>query len=196
MMETDRNDEVPRAHDSSLRVADDIGPYRLLQLIGTGGMGHVWLAEQTHPVRRQVALKVIKAGMDTAQVVARFELERQALALMDHPGIARVLDAGATPNGRPYFVMEYVRGESLTAYCARHKVALPERLKLFAQVCDAVQHAHQKGIIHRDLKPSNVLVALHDDRPVPKIIDFGVAKATTPTMLEHPLHTEFGAILG
>ena len=173
-----------------------LGPYRLLELVGEGGMGEVWLAEQTRPVRRQVALKIIKAGMDTAQVVARFEAERQALALMNHPAIARVFDAGATPQGRPYFVMEYVRGEPVTAYCARHKLAIGERLELFIQVCEGVQHAHQKGIIHRDLKPSNVLVTLQDDRPVPKIIDFGVAKATIRTLTERTLHTEFGALVG
>ena len=142
-------------------------------------MGEVWLAEQTRPVHRQVALKVIKAGMDTAQVVARFEAERQALALMDHPAIARVFDAGATPQGRPYFVMEYVRGEAITAYATRHKLAILDRIDLFLQVCEGVQHAHQKGIIHRDLKPSNILVTVRDDHSVPKIIDFGVAKATT-----------------
>ena len=151
--------------------------------------GEVWLAEQTRPVRRQVALKVIKAGMDTAQVVARFEAERQALALMDHPAIAHVFDAGATAQGRPYFVMEYVRGEPVTSYCTRHKLAIRDRLDLFLQVCEGVQHAHQKGIIHRDLKPSNVLVTLQADRPVPKIIDFGVAKATTQALTERTLHT-------
>ncbi len=150
-----------------------IGPYRLLQCVGEGGMGEVWLAEQTRPVRRQVAFKMIKAGMDTAHVVARFEAERQALAVMDHPAIAKVFDAGATPQGRPYFAMEYVRGEAITAYCHRHRLAIRDRLDLFLQVCDGVQHAHQKGIIHRDLKPSNILVTLLDNRPVTKIIDFG-----------------------
>jgi non-specific serine/threonine protein kinase/serine/threonine-protein kinase len=159
-------------------------------------MGEVWLAEQTAPVRRRVALKVIKAGMDTAQVVARFEAERQALALMDHPSIAHVFDAGTTPLGRPYFVMEYVQGDPIGAYCARHKLTLPERLQLFIQVCEGVQHAHQKGIIHRDLKPSNVLVMLQDGHPVPKIIDFGVAKAVTHNLIDRPLHTEIGALVG
>jgi non-specific serine/threonine protein kinase/serine/threonine-protein kinase len=159
-------------------------------------MGVVWLAEQTRPVRRQVALKIIKAGMDTAQVVARFEAERQALALMNHPAIASAFDAGATPEGRPYFVMEYVRGESITAYCTRHRLSIGDRLGLFLQVCDGVQHAHQKGVIHRDLKPSNVLVTVQDDHPVPKIIDFGVAKATTQTLTERTLNTEFGALVG
>ena len=173
-----------------------IGPYRLLERLGEGGMGEVWLAEQTRPVRRQVALKVIKAGMDTAQVVARFEAERQALALMDHPAIAKVFDAGATDLGRPYFVMELVRGESLTAYCDRHRLTIRERLELFAHVCDGVQHAHQKGIIHRDLKPSNILVTPLDDHPVPKIIDFGVAKATSQPLTEHTLYTSLGGFVG
>ena len=159
-------------------------------------MGEVWLAEQTQPIHRQVALKVIKAGMDTAQVVARFEAERQALALMDHPAIARVFDAGATPQGRPYFVMEYVRGETITAYAARHTLTVPQRIDLFLAVCEGVQHAHQKGIIHRDLKPSNVLVTVRDDRPIPKVIDFGVAKATTQALTDRTLHTEIGALIG
>ena len=137
---------------------ETLGPYRLLHRIGTGGMGEVWLAEQTRPVKRQVALKVIKAGMDTAQVVARFEAERQALAVMSHPAIAQVFDAGATPEGRPYFVMEYVHGEAITSYCDRHGLSTRQRIDLFIQVCDGVHHAHQKGIIHRDLKPSNILV--------------------------------------
>ena len=173
-----------------------IGPYRLLEPLGEGGMGRVWLAEQTHPLRRHVALKIIKAGMDTAQVVARFEAERQALALMDHPAIAKVFDAGATESGRPYFAMEYVRGESLTAYCDRQRLTIRERLELFVHVCDGVQHAHQKGIIHRDLKPSNILVTLLDDRPVPKIIDFGVAKATSQPLTEHTLYTSLGGFVG
>ena len=159
-------------------------------------MGEVWLAEQTQPIHRQVALKVIKAGMNTAQVVARFEAERQALALMDHPAIARVFDAGATPQGRPYFVMEYVRGETITAYAARHTLTVPQRIDLFLAVCEGVQHAHQKGIIHRDLKPSNVLVTVRDDRPMPKVIDFGVAKATTQALTDRTLHTEIGALIG
>ena len=145
-------------------------------------MGEVWLAEQVEPVRRRVAVKVVKAGIDTAEVVARFEAERQALALMDHPAIARVFDAGATDQGRPYFVMEYVAGESLTTYCDRHKLSIVERLELFMQVCEGVQHAHQKGVIHRDLKPSNILVAAAGRRPAPKIIDFGIAKATTQAL--------------
>ncbi len=155
-----------------------IGRYKLLERIGQGGFGDVYMAEQQEPVRRKVALKVIKLGMDTRQVIARFEAERQALALMDHPNIAKVLDAGATETGRPYFVMELVRGQPITEYCDEHHLTPRERLRLFIDVCHAVQHAHQKGIIHRDLKPTNVLVTRHDGRPVPKIIDFGVAKAT------------------
>ena len=159
-------------------------------------MGEVWLAEQTHPVRRQVALKVIKAGMDTAQVVTRFEAERQALALMDHPAIATVYDGGSTPEGRPYFAMEYVKGEPITSYCDRQRLGMTERLALFIRVCEGVQHAHQKGVIHRDLKPSNVLVALQDGQPVPKIIDFGIAKATTQHLTERTLFTELGVLIG
>jgi serine/threonine protein kinase len=140
------------------------GPYRLLQRLGEGGMGEVWLAEQQRPVRRQVAIKIVKAGMDTAQVIARFEAERQALAVMDHPAIAKVFDGGTTPEGRPYFAMEYVRGEPVTTYCDRQRLSIPERLELFIQLCDGVQHAHQKGIIHRDLKPSNVLVSVKRSR--------------------------------
>ncbi|PWU15133.1 MAG: hypothetical protein C5B50_15910 [Verrucomicrobia bacterium] len=157
---------------------DRIGRYKLMQELGEGGMGVVWMAEQTEPVRRRVALKVIKLGMDTRQVIGRFEAERQALALMDHPNIAKVLDAGATETGRPFFVMELVKGTPITEYCDREKLSTQERLELFVQVCQAIQHAHQKGIIHRDIKPSNILVTLNDGVPVPKIIDFGIAKAT------------------
>src|SRR3954447_3524200 len=152
------------------------GRYKLRQEIGEGGMGSVYLAEQTQPVKRYVALKLIKPGMDSRTVLARFESERQALALMDHPNIARVLDAGATDGGRPFFVMELVKGIPLTDYCDQHRLGLPERLALFRQICSAVQHAHQKGIIHRDLKPTNILVEAHDGRPVPKVIDFGLAR--------------------
>ncbi len=173
-----------------------IGPYRLLQLIGEGGMGEVWLAEQREPVRRRVAIKVIKAGMDTKQVVARFESERQALALMDHPAIARVLDGGSTTEGRPYFVMEYVAGVSITEHCDTHKLSTEERLELMREVCDGVQHAHQKAIIHRDLKPSNILVALVDGKAQLKIIDFGIAKATGSRLTEKTLVTELGAVVG
>jgi serine/threonine protein kinase/tetratricopeptide (TPR) repeat protein len=173
-----------------------IGPYKLLQQVGEGGMGVVFMAEQSHPVRRTVALKIIKPGMDSRQVIARFEAERQALAIMDHPNIARVLDAGTTDSGRPYFVMELVKGTPITEYCDAHHLTLRERLELFVPVCNAVQHAHQKGIIHRDLKPSNVMIALYDGRPVPKVIDFGVAKATGPKLTDRTMFTEFGAVVG
>ena len=173
------------------------GRYKVRQEIGEGGMGSVYLAEQTHPVRRQVALKLIKPGMDSRTVLARFESERQALALMDHPNIAKVLDAGATDQGRPFFVMELVKGIPLTDYCDQHRLDLPARLSLFRQICSAVQHAHQKGIIHRDLKPTNILVESHDGRPVPKVIDFGLAKATSGMQLsEHSLFTAFGSVTG
>jgi serine/threonine protein kinase/Tfp pilus assembly protein PilF len=170
--------------------------YRMLQRVGEGGMGEVWLAEQTDPVHRRVALKVIKAGMDSTQVVTRFEAERQALALMDHPAIATVFDGGTTPEGRPYFAMEYVKGEPITVYCDRHRLATKERLELFTRVCEGVQHAHQKGVIHRDLKPSNVLVTEQNDRPTPKIIDFGIAKAITQPLSDRTMFTEFGVMLG
>jgi serine/threonine protein kinase len=173
-----------------------VGPYRLIEPIGEGGMGIVYLAEQTVPVRRQVAVKVIKPGMDTAQVTARFEAERQALALMDHPNIARALDAGTTASDRPYFVMELVQGVPITRYCDETRLSPCERLELFVPVCQAIQHAHQKGIIHRDLKPSNVLVTLIDGRPVPKVIDFGVAKAIDQRLTERTLFTEFGVLIG
>jgi serine/threonine protein kinase/WD40 repeat protein len=173
-----------------------IGPYKLLQQIGEGGMGTVYLAEQQEPVRRVVALKIIKPGMDTRQIIARFEAERQALALMDHPNIARVFDGGTTANGRPYFVMEMVKGVPITTYCDEQHLRPAERLELFVPVCQAVQHAHQKGIIHRDLKPGNVLVSLYDGRPVPKVIDFGVAKAAGPRLTERTLFTELGQVVG
>ncbi|MHC4549454.1 MAG: serine/threonine-protein kinase [Planctomycetota bacterium] len=173
-----------------------IGPYKLLQLIGEGGMGVVYMAEQTEPVRRKVALKIIKLGMDTKQVIARFEAERQALALMDHAHIARVFDAGATETGRPYFVMELVKGIPVGEYCDQNNLSTRARLELFLPVCAAVQHAHQKGIIHRDLKPSNILVTLHDGRPVPKVIDFGIAKATHQRLTEKTLFTEFRELVG
>jgi serine/threonine protein kinase len=173
-----------------------IGSYKLLQKLGEGGMGTVFLAEQTEPVRRSVALKIIKAGMDSRQVLARFDAERQALALMDHPNIARVLDAGTTDSGRPFFVMELVKGIPITRYCDQECLSPRDRLALFLPVCQAVQHAHQKGIIHRDLKPSNVLVALYDGRPVPKVIDFGLAKATGQKLTEQTLFTEIGTIVG
>src|SRR5579884_3580620 len=173
-----------------------IGPYKLLQQIGEGGMGVVWMAEQEHPVRRKVALKLIKAGMDSKSVLARFEAERQALALMDHPNIAKVLDGGTTESGRPFFVMEYVKGVPFTKYCDDARLSIAERLALFVPVCKAIQHAHQKGIIHRDLKPSNVLVTLYDGKPVPKVIDFGVAKAIEQRLTERTLFTQYGSIIG
>jgi len=173
-----------------------IGPYRLLQQIGEGGMGTVYMAEQTQPVQRKVALKVIKAGMDSRQVIARFEAERQALALMDHVNIARVLDAGATEAGRPYFVMELVHGVSIIKYCDDNQLTPRQRLELFVPVCQAIQHAHQKGIIHRDIKPSNVMVTLYDGKPVPKVIDFGVAKATEQRLTERTLFTQYGTMVG
>ncbi len=173
-----------------------IGRYKLLREIGEGGFGTVHEAEQAEPVRRKVALKIIKLGMDTKQVIARFEVEQQALALMDHPNIARVFDAGATERGRPYFVMELVKGIKLTDYCDQNKLTVQQRLELFLPICQAVQHAHQKGIIHRDLKPSNVLVALHANQPVPKVIDFGIAKATSQRLTEKTLVTEFRQFLG
>src|SRR5437867_1830180 len=173
-----------------------IGRYKLLQQIGEGGFGIVFMAEQTEPVQRKVALKVIKAGMDTREVIARFEAERQALALMDHLNIAKVLDAGATESGRPYFVMELVRGIRITEYCDQNNLATRERLDLFIQVCHAIQHAHQKGIIHRDIKPSNILVTLHDGAPVPKVIDFGIAKATEGRLTDATVYTQFTAFIG
>ena len=175
---------------------DRIGRYKLLQQIGEGGCGVVYMAEQEEPVRRRVALKVIKLGMDTKSVIARFEAERQALAMMDHPNIAKVFDAGATETGRPYFVMELVRGVRITQYCDDSHTPPEQRLKLFIQVCQAIQHAHQKGIIHRDIKPSNILVTLHDGVPVPKVIDFGIAKATGQRLTESTLFTEFAAFIG
>ena len=172
------------------------GRYKLLEEIGQGGMGTVWAAEQTSPVRRKVALKLIKAGMDSRSVLARFEAERQALALMDHPNIAKVLDGGLTDSGRPYFVMEYVKGVPITEYCDATRLSVEERLNLFVQVCSALQHAHHKGIIHRDLKPSNILVAPYDDKPVPKVIDFGLAKAMHQSLTEKTLYTAHEMVLG
>ncbi len=173
-----------------------IGRYRLLERIGEGGMAVVYMGEQTEPVRRKVALKIIKLGMDTRQVIARFEAERQALAMMDHPNIAKVLDGGATETGRPYFVMELVKGVSITDYCDQNKLNTKDRLSLFIQVCNAVQHAHQKGVIHRDIKPSNVMVTHHDGTPLPKVIDFGIAKATNQRLTEKTLFTRYAHIIG
>ena len=178
------------------RPGTQLGPYKLIQQLGEGGFGVVYLAEQQEPVRRQVALKIIRPGMDTREVITRFEAERQALALMDHPNIARVLDAGATESGRPYFVMELVRGIPITEYCDQHEMSIRERLELFVTVCQAVQHAHHKGIIHRDLKPSNILVSVSEDVPVAKVIDFGVAKATGARLVDGATVTGPGQLVG
>ncbi|MGE5295827.1 MAG: serine/threonine protein kinase, partial [Solirubrobacterales bacterium] len=178
------------------RPGSQIGRYRLQSVLGEGGMGIVYLAQQEHPIKRLVALKVVKPGMDTKQVIARFETERQALALLDHPHIAQVFDAGATEVGRPYFAMEYVKGIPITEYCDKHKLGTAERLRLFIPLCQAIQHAHLKGIIHRDIKPSNVLVILHDETPIPKIIDFGIAKALNQRLTEKTLFTEQGQLIG
>src|SRR5216683_79651 len=173
-----------------------IGPYRLLKQLGVGGMGQVWLAEQIEPVNRQVALKLIKAGMYDAATVQRFKAERQSLAIMDHPAIAKVFDAGTTPVGQPYLVMEYVDGLSITDYCDAKRLSIRKRLQLFIRVCEGVQHAHQKAIIHRDLKPSNILVVEVDGKPTPRIIDFGLAKAVAPLAPGDTLFTQMGAFLG
>jgi non-specific serine/threonine protein kinase/serine/threonine-protein kinase len=196
--------DVPPNFDAEARIAPSvrevagtrIGPYKLLQLIGEGGFGSVFMAEQERPVARKVALKIIKLGMDTRQVVARFEQERQALAILDHPNIAKVLDAGATETGRPFFVMELVKGEPIAEYADKHSMSIRDRLELFAQVCNAVQHAHTKGIIHRDIKPSNVLVSTQDGRPHAKVIDFGIAKATASKLTEKTLFTEHRQLIG
>ena len=173
-----------------------IDKYKLLEQIGEGGMAVVYMAEQAEPIRRKVALKIIKLGMDTKSVIARFEAERQALAMMDHPNIAKVLDAGATETGRPYFVMELVTGVSITEYCDKNNISTKDRLELFIHVCNAVQHAHQKGIIHRDIKPTNVMVTQHEGTPVPKVIDFGIAKATKQRLTEKTLFTRYAHIIG
>ncbi len=184
------------APPAAAAAAGAIGPYQLLEVIGQGGMGEVWLAEQRTPVRRRVALKLIKAGMDTREVVARFESERQALAMMDHPAIAKVFEAGSTPEGRPYFAMEYVAGVAITHYCDKHRLPTRRRLELFTRVCEGVQHAHRKAIIHRDLKPSNILVSEVDGKPIPKIIDFGIAKATAQSLTARTAFTRFGTVVG
>jgi eukaryotic-like serine/threonine-protein kinase len=186
----------PMALPLAEKLGDRIGPYKLLQQIGEGGCGVVYMAGQEAPVRRRVALKVIKLGMDTKQVIARFEAERQALAMMDHPNIAKVFDAGATETGRPYFVMELVRGIKITDYCDQGNLATTQRLELFVQVCRAIQHAHQKGIIHRDIKPSNILVTVNDGLAVPKVIDFGIAKATQGRLTDETLFTAFEQFMG
>jgi len=173
-----------------------IGRYELLELVGEGGMGMVYLAEQKEPVRRKVALKIVKLGMDTMHVIARLQAEQQTLAMLDHPNIARVFDAGTTDSGRPYFVMEYVEGVPITKYCDRQKLSIEERLRLFLQVCAAIQHAHQKGVLHRDIKPSNILVSANDHAALPKIIDFGIAKAVHQPLTEQTSITEQGQLLG
>src|SRR5688572_26237556 len=189
--------QVPTPALVTEKPGDRIGGYKLLQQLGEGGCGVVYMAEQQEPIRRKVALKIIKLGMDTKQVVARFEAERQALALMDHPSIAKVFDAGATETGRPFFIMELVRGIKITEYCDQNQLSPVERIELFIQVCQAIQHAHQKGIIHRDIKPSNILVTQHDTVAVPKVIDFGIAKATSDQRLtDKTLFTAFEQFMG
>ncbi len=185
-----------RAVNLGVGPGDIVDRYKLLQQIGEGGFGIVYMAQQLQPVTRRVAIKIIKLGMDTKQVVARFEAERQALAMMSHPNIARVLDGGATQSGRPYFVMELVRGDPITVYCDTHRLSTEERLRLFLQVCSAIKHAHQKGIIHRDIKPTNVLITVADDKPLAKVIDFGIAKATNSELTEKTLFTEFRQLIG
>jgi serine/threonine protein kinase len=198
------NEELPTS-TSDLTVGGDggpgapleqVGPYTLLRPLGEGGMGVVYLAEQKTPVARRVALKVIKLGMDTREVVARFEAERQAIAVMDHPGIARVFDGGATDAGRPFFAMELVQGEPITQFCYRARLSIRDRISLVIDVCRAVQHAHQKGIIHRDLKPSNVLVTMLDGRPASKVIDFGIAKAIEKPLTDQTFATQAGQFVG
>jgi serine/threonine protein kinase/tetratricopeptide (TPR) repeat protein len=195
-MEKPESPGATKTLTSAGETSQTVGPYHLLEKIGEGGMGEVWVAEQHKPIHRRVAVKLVKPGMDTAQVMARFESERQALAAMDHPAIAKIFDAGATEQGRPYFVMEYVKGIPITAYCDQNHLTTQERLRLLMHVCEGVQHAHQKAIIHRDLKPSNVLIAIEDGKPVPKIIDFGVAKATAQSLTERTIYTELGMMIG
>ncbi len=178
------------------KIPDQIGPYRILELLGSGGMGNVYLAEQKDDIQRKVALKVIKEGMNTREVIARFESERQALAMMNHQSVAKIYAADSTENGQPYFVMEHVPGEPITTYCDRHKLDIRDRLELFVPVCQAIHHAHQNGIIHRDIKPSNVLVSHQDGEPIPKVIDFGVAKAIQRSLTEKTIYTEQGRIIG
>ena len=182
--------------DDDLKPGDVVNRYRIERPLGDGGMGIVYLAEQTSPVRRKVALKIVRVGMDTKELLARFEAERQALALMDHPSIARIYDAGATERGRPYFAMEYVDGVPITAYCDSHRLDVASRLRLFVEVCNAIHHAHQRGIIHRDIKPNNVLVAEYEGRPLPKVIDFGIARATDQSLSAETMYTRQGVMLG
>ncbi|MGE3776752.1 MAG: serine/threonine protein kinase, partial [Pirellulaceae bacterium] len=189
-------DSLPASPPVKEPLGSQIGPYKLLEQIGEGGMGVVYLAEQSMPVERRVALKIIKPGMDSRQVIARFEAERQTLAMMEHPNIAKVLDAGATAGGLPYFVMELVQGVSITQFCDDRRLPPGPRLALFVQVCRAIQHAHQRGIIHRDIKPSNIVVMEHDTRPLPKVIDFGVAKAIGEPLTEKTVHTAVFQLIG
>jgi len=198
-LDTADGDSIPDRANSipSEKLGDNIGPFKLLEKIGEGGCGIVYLAEQQQPIRRRVALKIIKLGMDTKSVMARFEAERQVLAMMDHTHIAKVLDAGATQTGRPYFVMELVEGQKITDYCDDQRLSTAERLRLFLQVCAAVQHAHQKGVVHRDIKPSNVLVTETNGMPISKVIDFGIAKATMDQPLTDKTHfTAFEQFIG
>ena len=183
-------------HINGRPLAESVGNYKLLQKIGEGGFGVVYMAEQKEPVRRKVALKIVKPGMDSRDVIARFEAERQAVAMMDHPSIAKVFDAGTTDTGRPYFVMELVKGVTITEFCDENQLTTRQRLGLFVNVCNAVQHAHQKGIIHRDLKPSNIMVTIEDGEPLAKVIDFGVAKATNCHLTEKTLFTAYGQMVG
>ena len=193
----DRPPSTEDHDDPTARVGSILArKYKLIEEIGVGGMGSVYMAQQMEPVNRAVAIKVIKAGMDSKAVLARFEAERQALAMMDHPNIARVFDAGATDGGRPFFVMELLKGMPITQFCDEHKLTTRQRLELFVPVCQAIQHAHQKGIIHRDIKPSNVLVSMYDHRPVPKVIDFGVAKAAGQSLTDKTLMTGYGMVVG
>src|SRR5579863_24028 len=194
--EADVSDTLPIAGSAETPVEHEFGAYKIVRVLGEGGMGTVYLAEQREPIRRLVALKVIKLGMSTREVMARFDSERQALALMDHPHIARVFDAGASDRGRPYFVMEYVDGVPITEYCDRHRLNNRERIELFIAVCQAVHHAPQKGVIHRDIKPSNVLVVEQDGLPFPKVIDFGIAKAIDQRALEQATFTQMGSLVG
>ena len=197
LMETGTGASAPSNPDAASPVQNDsFGPYVPVRVLGEGGMGTVYLARQQQPIRREVALKVVKLGMDSRQVLERFEIERQALALMDYPNVARVLDAGTSERGRPYFVMEYVDGVPITQYCDRKALSTRERLQLFIPVCNALQHAHKKGIIHRDVKPSNVLVTEVDGKPVPKVIDFGVARATEQRSAECDAFTLSGQLIG
>lgn len=204
-MDKNNDNQVPRREesfptvslpDSSTVIGGEIGPYKLLSVLGEGGFGIVYLAEQKHPIKRQVALKIIKPGMDSKRIIARFEAERQALAMLDHPNIAHIFEAGSTEVGHPYFVMEYIKGLPITEYCDQHQLKIEERLKLFMQVCEAVQHAHQKGIIHRDIKPSNIVVSIQDGKAVPKVIDFGVAKAIGMPLTEKTIFTQQGQLIG